>query len=153
MPRETKTETIDGLKVTVTQHPAVAAMLMWSRFVPVLTPFLRSLPAGFKFSEIENVSVATLAPAIAAAAEKLPPSKLEELLLELFKYTEVVFKRGSKPVNVSFADRDMIDEALGANVGALMKIARFALKANFASFGIGAPHSTSGAPEQEAAAE
>jgi hypothetical protein len=151
MARKEKTETIDGLKITTVQHPAVAGALMWARILPLVAPALRNLPEGFKFRDVEAMGAAKLVPAIVAVCERLQGDKLESLMLELFQHTTAIFKRGGKAVNVSLADRDMIDEVFDGRVGTLVKAMKFAIGVNFASFGLGATSKTSVAPQEEAA--
>jgi hypothetical protein len=89
-------KTIDGLAFTVTQFPAMRALILKARLAKVLAPGLAEILSlfGGKMPEGKalDIDAAALAPAFSALAMKLEPAEFAGLCKDLFGTTFVVLE-------------------------------------------------------------
>lgn len=117
---ETKENTIDNYKISVTQFAARRAIKLKTKILKLIGPALISL-IGKAESE---VNAETLLPAFESFADKLDPDTFIDLLLEILSATKV---DGQDFVQ-------MFDSEFAGKIDIVYKIVFFALKVNYESF-------------------
>ena len=121
---ETIKERIDGHDVTVVQMPAEQCLEYDTRLIPVLLQV--AAPVLSTWGEDDEIQSATIAAAMAAVSDVLPPKEMSRLILDLCNQAFVDGERVEGRFNEVFSG--------GQGVGLRYKIAWFVLKANYSDF-------------------
>jgi len=131
---KTRTETIDGKTVSVTQLPGRRALRLKTRLIkiaaPVMGKLFDSLPAEKKSKRVSagtsfDISAAHVGGALEKLAEHLAPDEYESLILETLSGTRI---DGAEITPVSF---DMI---FGGELLFMYKVFWFSLKVQYEDF-------------------
>lgn len=130
MSRETKTEFIDGLEITVMQLPAKRALKLMHRLAKVLGPAALKAVGGDGLS-LKNLATAKLGNLSEAASmifDKFSESDLDQLLQDLFETARLGVNGKQLPMLT------VMDDQLAGKPGALLSMIKFALEVNFGPF-------------------
>lgn len=123
---KTETETIDGLEVSCTQFPAMRSLGLMTRLGNALAPMLAVLPAGTSLDS----DATDVAPALGHALGALKPEEAQALVRDVVAGTSVIVD-GKR---VELTDGARIGVVFDGRLGALLQVAWFAIRVNFADF-------------------
>lgn len=131
MPLQTQSRTIGELDVDTTQLPARRAIKLAGKLGRVIGPAL-SKAKGLSMQS----DIADLAPALTAFFTSLSDTEYDALLLEILSSTVVTGVCGdvAERRRVQLDSLKKIDDAFGADMSGLVKVAAFALEVNFRDF-------------------
>lgn len=134
---KTEEQEIDGLRVSVTQFPAMYAFRLLARLAKSVGPAFSTLSAAGMDAELE-----TIAPQLAAALTTLDPDECDRLAVEVLKCTSV-WDDGKK---IELADKARIDQVFSGRILTMFKVLGFALRVNFSDFAAGIGKQAPAAP-------
>lgn len=138
--RKQEKETIRGYKVTVTQHKPRAAFRLGAKLVKYIAPVIQGM------KPTDEIDFKKMAPALFAMMRDMDDADLDVMLTNVLSCTTVVGDAPSvgaddddepgsgKKKKWELSDPKNIDEAFAGNVPAMLEVAQFALKVNFADF-------------------
>lgn len=133
---ETKEDKIDGFDVRTSQHPARAAARLLAKVGRSIGPALGAL-RGVKLdgAKLGDFDVAALGPALSALFESMKDTDLDALIADVLSHTTIVMPNDAGKMHVyDLSNADIIDAAFTGNLPLMMKVIKFALGVNFASF-------------------
>lgn len=126
----TESREIDGLKVIVTQLPAMRAFAVFARMGKILGPALSEL-SGVGMGDLQNLGgkdIGVIGPFLSKLTAGLADDL--DLALEVLKSVEVVMD-GKK---FALLDEAAVNRAFSGRFMAMLATLKFALEVNFADF-------------------
>lgn len=134
-------ETIDDLKFTSTQFPAMRALPLLGRLVKTIGPAIAVLSEAKLDSDMSE-----LAAPIALALKDLDPNAVTALACEILASTSVILVGPQGAANIPLSSVENINIAFEGRLMTMFKVLGFAVKLNFADFFAGSAQSAVALP-------